>query len=994
MSLRRTVPVAFAAVLFAACEPSLPQRSNQAASNHAVFDPANGQLPSPNDLAILNRATTSGAQRQILEGFAAAKGYPNDQEVPILVDVQQLAPNGAVSPLPDADPLDVASINAAPGPNGNVIVLRRAGGDPTVPGSATGTPTPVPPAELRFDYVSGVYGKDRGTLEIHNAKPNPQTGSLAWDPATQYLVLVRGGASGVKTKAGNPVDQMATMFLLTRGVNLADPKNQTLASRGQTGIQLEQLRQGLLPLFGIAEQVWGPGATQQIVAAQAFTIAPAAPATSTAVLTDPSASKAIPPLPLPSDFLLDPKTNRVVENPAFCLGNVDAQGSCALARGLATLDGFSTTGLIAVGTTAPSAPANQAQAALLLDASTVNPGTVFLYDLSNPAQPQRVKGVGEAGGAIVVQPPQLGKTATAGACASNAGCFSPIIGLQPAVPVPLASAPNGVLSLPPLKEKTEYAVIVTDGVKNAAGQPLRRSSTASVLLLDQPLADADGKPLIGGQPVALVPGLEKMRQGVAAAVAALQAEKGITRDHVVLGYTFRTQTITDPALDIAAAPYQDATKFVPGTPVDITAVATAAVGAAGGSLAAVQEVLQVPVATKNPIDPQTGALNPNAATWPVQQVNALVAVPKTATGTPQAPAAVPLVVFQHGFTGDKTNALAIMNTLAAAGFASAAIDAPLHGDRSLCAADADCACPAGLSPPGCAPKCNLAGPFGGAGGAAAASLGTCGSGSTIATGKSGAFFVSANLFMTRDALRQSLLDVSALILDLAPTAAATNPFATELASKGIRIDPTKVYMSGQSLGGILSTLNTAADPRISRAVLNVPGGTLADVFSQSPSFQGPTNALLASLGITPGTPQFLLFINTAKWILDPGDPINFAGHLLGDAAHPTLPNRLASNAPQAAKNVLGQFAICDQTIPNPFNLLLFDNIGLSPGTGPNPYSAYTVAGAGTPGACTVFTSNPAHVFLLRSADTAAITAGQTDLAAYLASLAVPAAARP
>ncbi|MFL5262123.1 MAG: hypothetical protein ACJ79L_06925, partial [Anaeromyxobacteraceae bacterium] len=271
MSLRRTVPVAFAAVVFAACEPSLPQRSNQAALNQAVFDPANGQLPSPNDIAIVNRATTSGAQRQILEAFAAAGGYPNDQEVPILVDLQQLAPSGAKSPLPPGDELDVASINAAPGPAGNVLVLRRAAGSATAP-------TPVPPSELRFDYVSGVYGADRGTLEIHNAKANPQTGSLAWDPATQYLVLVRGGASGVKTKSGQPINQMQTMFLLTRGVDLSDPRNQTTATRGQTGIQLEQLRKGLLPLFGVAEAVWGAGATQQVAAAQAFTIAPAAPA--------------------------------------------------------------------------------------------------------------------------------------------------------------------------------------------------------------------------------------------------------------------------------------------------------------------------------------------------------------------------------------------------------------------------------------------------------------------------------------------------------------------------------------------------------------------------------------------------------------------------------------------------------------------------------------------------------------------------------------------
>jgi hypothetical protein len=147
------------------------------------------------------------------------------------------------------------------------------------------------------------------------------------------------------------------------------------------------------------------------------------------------------------------------------------------------------------------------------------------------------------------------------------------------------------------------------------------------------------------------------------------------------------------------------------------------------------------------------------------------------------------------------------------------------------------------------------------------------------------------------------------------------------------VDPSRVFWEGQSLGGILGTINVAANPRISEAVLNVPGGTFADIAVTSPAFAPALTAVLGSLSppIVAGTPQFLQFVQVAKWVLDPAEPINFAGHLLGGIDHPTLPNLLAGGAPQTAKNVLGQLAVCDDVVPNPFNLLLFNVAGVQQG---------------------------------------------------------------
>jgi len=110
----------------------------------------------------------------------------------------------------------------------------------------------------------------------------------------------------------------------------------------------------------------------------------------------------------------------------------------------------------------------------------------------------------------------------------------------------------------------------------------------------------------------------------------------------------------------------------------------------------------------------------------------------------------------------------------------------------------------------------------------------------------------------------------------------------------------------------------------------------------------------------------------SKMILDPADPVNFAGHLTAN----TLPNLLADQTgrtAQAPKNVLTQAAFCDQTVPNPFNFILDSTMGTGPllidpgfGTGggtfqlffqgaPSP-AAFAAcpsppqSGAGTPGA--------------------------------------------
>ena len=227
--------------------------------------------------------------------------------------------------------------------------------------------------------------------------------------------------------------------------------------------------------------------------------------------------------------------------------------------------------------------------------------------------------------------------------------------------------------------------------------------------------------------------------------------------------------------------------------------------------------------------------------------------------------------------------------------------------------------------------------------------------------------MSANFFRTRDTLRQDIIDQSQLVRAIVFTQPAPPPTGHALfdymAVQQVIIDPTpgKIYFAAQSLGAIQGTVDVATNPRISNAVLNVGGGTLVDVFTTSPSFVATTNALLAGLGIQPGANSaYLQFLVVAKTIIDPADPVNFAGHLQAN----TLPNLLANSngtVPQASKKILTQAAFCDQTVPNPWNYILDFTAGTGPFANPanlGQVGTFQLFFKGDPTAAGAFTSCP------------------------------------
>jgi hypothetical protein len=164
-----------------------------------------------------------------------------------------------------------------------------------------------------------------------------------------------------------------------------------------------------------------------------------------------------------------------------------------------------------------------------------------------------------------------------------------------------------------------------------------------------------------------------------------------------------------------------------------------------------------------------------------------------------------------------------------------------------------------------------------------------------------------NLFATRDNFRQHTIDHAQLVRVL--TATGTGSLNEQLMAHGApTIDGTQIDYIGQSLGGILGPIYTAASPNIRHAVFNVAGGDLTGILLTSPAFAPARAGFLSTLsaeGISPGTPGFDQFIGFAKMILDPADPINYIYSVENGSAAP------------AGRAAFVQYIQDDQVVPNP-----------------------------------------------------------------------------
>lgn len=917
----RSLSTAALVVAIAACQPSI-EHTPSASFVTAVFDPTTAKVPLPNDLALppfsspnsvcpppgnMSTGAAACAQAELLMSFSGR--FPSDQELAITIDFTQTNFNDDGTTTQVAPDLDLASFTPK-----TFFVTATSG--------AVQGEVPIEP------FTSGSYVKsgDHGTLSIH------RQGRVPW-AAGSYAVLVRGGPDGVKSEAG-PVFPSQVFSLIAQGQDMTDPKNLGLL-KAQTGSSAAALAQGqqLNLLIGFYQTEAFPAADtrfphQDLAILTTFKIAQ--PVTN--VTIDPARGL----VPLPIDLLRDPATGTLSALAACTLAgsSLAKDGTCpsAAAAGFRSLDGFSTTGAIL-------APTSE-----LIQAGTITEASLMLFDLTNPAQPTRVPDI-----TLIREPCEF-----TSACGSPTA-LSPVIAIQPAGAT--SGDETSIFRSRPLKDSTDYAVVMTTDIKDKAGKSIGPGTVANVLRFTNPIVVGGRSALLGIDDTTAA-SLEKMRlqlQPVFATLAA--ANPAVPRSKVAMAYTFHTQSILKPAVQLAALPY--AAPPTSALPINASLVPMSAddaftkYGVIKGTTAgtvpndAIDEVIDIDIVTFNALDPATGAFlaDPRAAV--PETIHVLVATPKAAntpacTGdlTPLGKCA-PMMIFRHGLGRGRADMLNVANSNAAVGMVTVAIDAAKHGDRTFCTSGTTG--PAG----GCNPDvaCVTALPPGAQGDANPP--GRCADGKLFKRGVNPAapnptdgipaasanYLVTANFFRTRDTFRQDLIDESQLVRALAfvpPEPAGVHHALFErMAGRGVIIDPAKIYYSGQSLGAIQGVMNVATNPRISKAGFNVGGGTIVDIFSNSPAFTASTDQLLAGLGIVRGTAQFLQFLVVAKTVLDPADPINFAGHLTAN----TLPNLLVDSTgatPQTPKNILAQMANCDAVVPNAFGYVYASNIPTSP----------------------------------------------------------------
>ncbi len=574
-------------------------------------------------------------------------------------------------------------------------------------------------------------------------------------------------------------------------------------------------------------------------------------------------------------------------------------------------------------------------------AATLTSNSVLLFELNDPVAqpsgvPRRMRDVRLAllAGApqtaeYLMQPPALNRTVAIGGADVS---VTTAIGLQPGVPVPTPTA-AGIVYTPPLKEKSNYLVVITDRVTDPAGNKARRSTIANILFtLEHPPVDAQGHSTLAGVADADAQALAALRTALApvlANIGALSGDSTLTKDNVVMAYTVQTQTVSDVSVGLSALPYKSPTAFVGQAPatLDVTTLGFPA-DAMTTFFPAVDSFITAVAPTVDAINPATGALNPDQTQWAPTGIPALIAVPKCAA----PPCIAPLVVWLHGQGGGHRHMLTTANALAAKGFVVAAVDMPYHGDRAFCAKNSDCTTD-GTADGVCTPDQAKAGQ------GDAVPPGSCTTGhlrgADLTTVASGNYFLSGNFFRTRDIIRQQMIDQAALVLALARPPAATgfpqpaaDPLKAALAARGVGIDPTRVYFDGHSQGAETGTLVLATNPRFARGALNAVGGTMVDIFTSAPAFQSVVDALFLSIGIDRSkiatdplvASKYLQTLILMKWIIDPAEPINYARNLEQKLASPLLaaPPAGLGGTPftYPTTEVLGQLIKCDPKVTN------------------------------------------------------------------------------
>ncbi|NTX02621.1 MULTISPECIES: hypothetical protein [Myxococcus] len=873
-----------------ACDPDIAQDPPPNAADVVVaeFDPSASPavVPSPNDLAIAKLPDGSNIVAAPINPKAPAAEQEFTRDY---LNTLNGFPTSAIATTLVKD-LNPATVNSD---TVKVIDLYE------------GTELAKP--------VTATIGYRPETNQITVIPPQPQ----GWPKGGRYAVAIIGGKDGVRTNQDKPIIASATWsFASSReplvtcpGQDLASPDcrlntellpsiktdpAERLADQLNSAKRLEQLRLGYKDVLNAVSAKFSVN-RDDIVLAWTFSILNQPEAT-----FDPSTST----IPFPNDLLRTPKTATAAAH--LNLPVPPTAGTVQdLIKGLNTLDGWSTTAtIISENSATRGVIDNDAK----LDMNTVRLGKELLFVKLTPG----------------------GTTPKVKVCLNCASSRKRDGSAADPAPQQLQIIPEV-----PLDPATQYAVILLRGAKDEKGNFVAATGPQALMRLSSPLF-VDGKSQVAAVPDGTAAALEPIRAGMKPLFDSLAANFKIERKDVLLAWTFTTQSTHTVLAQLNQAPTP-----VPTTPlymVDQTAQLTGAMDANGLEHPHVGKALVGAFLSPILLDDVNGALNPLRPTR-LDHIPFWLFLPASA---PPA-TGYKVVVFGHGLGSNRTSVLPIVNKLNEAGYAVAAMDTVLHGERTSCAGitaasglgsitTPDQACATGstcdvtansptygrcisASPNACNPQaggdlaCQAAGQ-----GVCSVTTAKCEGGDFRRASASSPPLVSSwnflnltNLFATRDNFRHHVVDFSQLTRVL-----ASDGLRTQLGTvvPGATLNAATVDYVGQSLGGFQGALSASVNTRVRRTVLNVPGGDLVDTLltSVNPTFVARREGFLGfleSVGRVSGTPAFDEFIVLARTILDPAAPRNYGWKLENLEGAP------------AEREAFIQYIEGDEVIPNP-----------------------------------------------------------------------------
>jgi len=459
-------------------------------------------------------------------------------------------------------------------------------------------------------------------------------------------------------------------------------------------------------------------------------------------------------------------------------------------------------------------------------------------------------------------------------------------GLDYVVRVPSYDAKTlAIVPLKPLKGSTKYLVVVKKGIQSTNQQAFLADFAYAIAKNPDPIATgidptaedfAITLPALQSYPGTTVAQLEQLRRSVSTVEGLITAvDTSLSRSSIILSWTFTTQSIGKvlrakrDEIYGGGLPKACVSENLPCSPVLVNYFDEVNPDNNNENYDIYKGVLPIDYyLSVNPENsgPKNGdrddAGNYIAFERPsptLLQIPLVVFVP---TNTQKPVAGWRTIIFQHGITGSRAEAEIFANRLfeeisskfpdAGPQFAIVAIDLPLHG---LPAGDR-LRVTLGETP---VPERHFEIPV------------------PEGVEQSGALYINPfNLLVTRDNVRQSVVDLMRLTKSL-----KVMDYDGDMAAD---FNENEIYFVGHSLGGIVGSTFTALDAEagenslVRASVISSASGGIAKMVEAS-IVSKPIKAGLAAREkpILPNTREYETYWSGVQTIIDTADPINFAG---------------------------------------------------------------------------------------------------------------------